>query len=237
MDNRVGGTTYTPWELGHAQNTTNEEYRRKYQAIYEEDAAYETVYRLRVPAGQKPHITTLVPVRDSSGQVSSVLCIQRPASEFNEASLPYLKSVAVSTILLAPDRFLPGLRLFPPQPSMAPIRRVSDEATRFARENIKGEELGRISKFEELASLARSIDTMETDMASYIENLTAATAEGRIGAELSLASKIQENSIPTAFLPSWTGRISTSTASWTRPGRWGATSTTSSSSTTTIWPW
>ena len=199
VNNRVGGTSYTPWELGHAQNTTNEEYRRKYQAIYEEDAAYETVYRLHVPAGQKPHITTLVPVRDSSGQVSSVLCIQRPASEFNEASLPYLKSVAVSTILLALTASFLASAYFRRQ-LMAPIRRVSDEATRFARENIKGEELGRISKFEELASLARSIDTMETDMVSYIENLTAATAEKeRIGAELSLASKIQENSIPNDF--------------------------------------
>ena len=41
---------------------------------------------------------------------------------------------------------------------------------------------------------------MEADMVSYMENLTAATAEKeRIGAELSLASTIQLNSIPNVF--------------------------------------
>ena len=41
---------------------------------------------------------------------------------------------------------------------------------------------------------------MEADMVSYMENLTAATAEKeRIGAELSLANTIQLNSIPNVF--------------------------------------
>ena len=199
VNNRVGDTSYTPWELGHTQNTTNEEYRRKYKAVCEEGAAYETVYRLNVPAGQKPHITTLAPVRDSSGQVVAILCIQRPARELNDASRPYLKSVAVSTILLALAASALAA-VYIRRQLMDPIRRVSDEAARFARENTTGEDLGQLSKFEELANLTRSIDTMETDMVSYIENLTAVTAEKeRIGAELSLASTIQENSIPTDF--------------------------------------
>ena len=77
---------------------------------------------------------------------------------------------------------------------------MSDEATRFARESIKGQELGKISNFTEIRNLANSIDTMETDMVNYMENLTAVTAEReRIGAELSFASQIQENSLPNEF--------------------------------------
>jgi sigma-B regulation protein RsbU (phosphoserine phosphatase) len=48
--------------------------------------------------------------------------------------------------------------------------------------------------------LTDSINTMESDMVSYIGNLTSVTVEReRIGTELSLASRIQENSIPNVF--------------------------------------
>ncbi len=81
-----------------------------------------------------------------------------------------------------------------------PITRLSEEAARFAKENTRGEPLGNISRLSEIANLADSIDTMEEDMVNYIDNLTAITAEKeRIGVELSLASNIQENSIPNEF--------------------------------------
>ncbi|MCL2754886.1 MAG: PP2C family protein-serine/threonine phosphatase, partial [Oscillospiraceae bacterium] len=48
--------------------------------------------------------------------------------------------------------------------------------------------------------LANSIEKMTTDMISYIDNLTAVTAEKeRIGAELSVATKIQASMLPREF--------------------------------------
>ena len=71
-----------------------------------------------------------------------------------------------------------------------------------ARESTKGEPLSGISRYEDLANLADSIDTMETDVVRYMDNLEKAAAEKeRISTELSLAKDIQENSIPNVFPP------------------------------------
>ena len=201
VNNSVDDTSYTEWELGHKRDTTNDEYRRKYRALYEQTAAYGTVYRLKTSDGQHPHITTMVPVKNSAGAVTAILCMQRPARELQDARRPYLRSIAASTVLLAllASAFA---AVFLRSHIIGPIRKASDEATRFARENTRAGTLGEISRYEELARLAESIDTMETDMVNYVENLTAVTAEReRISTELSLAKTIQENSLPNIFPP------------------------------------
>ena len=100
-----------------------------------------------------------------------------------------------------------------------PIKRVSDEASRFARENTKGEELGDVSRFEEIDTLSRSIDKMETDMVNYIENLTAYTAEReRIGMELSFAKNIQHSSLPAKF-PAFPDRTDFDIYAYMKPAR------------------
>lgn len=199
VDNDVDNSSYEAWELGYKRDTTNEEYRQKYRKLYEKQSLYETVYRKKTTDGQHPHITTLVPVKDSSGEVAAVLCIQRPMRELSDARRPYLISIGLSTFLLAVFSAVFTVFYLRRQ-FVAPIRRVSSEADRFARENSKGEPLGQISRFEEIDKLSRSIEKMETDIVQYVENITAFTAEKeRIGAELSLASRIQNNSIPDEF--------------------------------------
>ena len=199
VNNEVDDTEYTEWELGHRRDTTNDEYRQKYRAVYEQTVPYETVYRIKTTDGQHSHITTLVPVKDSAGDTAAILCVQRPVRELYDARRPYLRQIAISTLALALIASVLAVWYFR-RHFVDPIRKVSDEASRFARENTKGEPLGSISRFEEIVNLAGSIDTMEADMVSYIENLTAATAEKeRLGTELSLARRIQENSIPSVF--------------------------------------
>ena len=199
VNNSVDNSEYTPWELGHKRDTTNDEYRAKYRALYEKQSPYETVYRAKTTDGQHPHITTLVPVENSAGDVVAILCMQRPIRELHDARQPYLINVAASGLILAVIASIFAAAFIKRQ-LVSPIRRTVDEADRFARENTKGEPLGRISRIDELSRLAHSIDTMESDMVSYMDNLTAVTAEReRIGAELSFASGIQENSIPNSF--------------------------------------
>ena len=69
MNNDVDNSDYTEWELGYKRNTTNEEYRQKYKAIYDEESDYETVYRINTTDGQHPHITTIVPVKNNDEDV------------------------------------------------------------------------------------------------------------------------------------------------------------------------
>ena len=199
INNSVGNTNYTEWELGHKRDTTNDEYAQKYKALYNKESTAETVYRTHPTDGQIPHITTLVPVTNSNGDVVSILCMQRPMSELDSARDSYLIRVGISTVILALIAAAFAITFIKNQ-FIKPIKTVSDEATRFAKENSKGVHLGKISKFDDIYNLAGSIDTMETDMLNYIENLTSITAEKeRIGAELTVASVIQENSIPNIF--------------------------------------
>ncbi len=199
VNNSVDNTEYTPWELGFERETTNDEYREDYRALYEKEIEYATVYRTRNLKNVHPHITTLVPVKDSKGNVVSLLCIQRPMRELREGRTPYLINVALSTVILAILVAISYI-IYIRKEFVLPLKKVSDETERFARETIQGESLGKISKIEEISSLAFSIDEMERKMLSYIDNLTAVTSEKeRIGAELSIASTIQENSIPNIF--------------------------------------
>ena len=168
VNNAVDNSSYTEWELGHPRDTTNEEYRTKYRAIYELGSPYETVYRIRTTDGQHSHITTMVPVKGSDGSVKAILCMQRPISELYSARRYYFGIVILSTIFLA--LFVSVFTsVFIRRQFVEPLRKVSGEATRFARENTKGQELGEISRYEELANLAHSIDTMVNDE-TYIGN-------------------------------------------------------------------
>lgn len=199
VNNEVDNTSYVPWELGHRRQTTNEDYRQEYIKLYNKQAPYGTIYRINTKDGNNWHITTLVPILDSNDEVAGLLCIQRPINEIYKARIPYLITIVISTIVLVLLASAFAV-FFMKKQLIGPIRKVSFEATRFAQENKKGEELCDISSFEELANLAKSIDTMETDMVSYMENLTAITAEKeRIGTELALASDIQTGSIPNTF--------------------------------------
>ena len=201
VNNSVDNTSYSPWELGYKRDTTNDEYAEKYRAIYNQEVPYENVYRIKVTGGVHPHITTMVPVKNSKGEVVAILCVQRPMSEINSARKNYLASVllfAALVVVLVSVFSLFYLR----NKFLKPINKVSAEASRFAKENTKGEELGFISNYRELSELAGSIDTMETDMVKYMENLMSVTAEKqRISTELSLATRIQTAMLPHVFPP------------------------------------
>ena len=199
VDNSVDGTNYVEWELGHKRETTNKEYAEKYKLLYERQSPYESVYRLNPGKGLHPHITTMVPVLDSEGGVAALLCIQRPMHELTKALWGFVVYLVISMLIMAAASSRLASHLLR-KTVVDPIRKISDEAKRFAAENTKGEELGDVSKFEEIYNLSRSIDKMETDMVSYVDNLTAVTAEKeRIGTELSFARRIQHSSLPTTF--------------------------------------
>lgn len=201
VNNSVDDSEYTEWEVGHKRNTTNEEYSEKYKAIYEQQSECETVFRTDPGDGSHPHMTTIVPVKNSEGKVTALLCVQRPIREMVDATLPYLLTIFIGVALIEILVCILASR-FISTSIIKPVEKVSKEASRFAKENTKGEPLGEISKYDVLENLAGSIDFMETEMTRYIENLTAVTAEReRMGAELSIAAQIQNDALPAVFPP------------------------------------
>ena len=199
VDNSVDDSNYKEGERGYQRETTNENYRSAYKDIYEGETSYEIIYRFNPGPGLHQHITMIVPVKNSEGGVAALLCVQRPISELASAIGSFVTYIVIAALILCVI-VVQFVARFLRKWVVDPIRKISKEATRFAKENTKGEELGDVSKYEEIYNLSRSIDKMETDMVQYVENLTLVTAEReRIGTELSFAKQIQYSSLPTKF--------------------------------------
>lgn len=204
VNNEVDNTNYVPWELGYKRETSNDEYKQKYKALYEQGSTYETVYRIRSNGNERPHnshITTVVPIKNHTGEVVALLCMQRPLDELMDKMFPYLVTVSISAFMFA-NIFNVLISLFIKYRIIKPVSEVSEEALRFAEEGTKGNLRNDISNYKVFSDLSTSINSMETDLTQYIEDITSITAEKeRIGAELDIAKRIQFDMLPSIFPP------------------------------------
>lgn len=194
-------SSYTHYEFGYLRDTTNDEYRAKYRALYEEGSQRELVLRDKGYIETDPHITAMVPLTASEGEVSGILCVQRQMDVLSAARKGYIHKVLIAVaIITALSCIVQALYLN--RVLLRPVRTITEEASRFALENTAAETklMDRISNRDEIGLLAGSIDHMEEQIQSYVENLTKVTAENeRIETELSLAARIQAAMLPNRF--------------------------------------
>lgn len=194
-------SSYSRWEIGYQRDTTNDEYARIYRDIYENGLQRGTVLRTKDLRGKEPHITSLVPVKDSKGEVQAILCVQRPMAELVTGREKYLDSVGLTAIALSIIACF-SVAGFLKQQFVTPVEKIIGEATRFAKENTSAEHMAlqNISNIKEIQALGASVEKMETDTLLYMQNLMQVTAEReRIDTELSLANRIQANMLPNIF--------------------------------------
>ena len=194
-------TSYSVYHFGYVRETTNDEYREKYRALYEQTAERELVIRDKGYIETDPHITAMIGIKDSDGEVKAILCVQRQMDVMATARHTYLGKVTQALIVLVVLVIL-GQSVFLHRTLLRPQRMMSEEARRFSEENVSSEKKLRedIRNRDEIGQLAASIDTMEEQIESYVENLTRITAEKeRISTELSLATRIQADMLPNIF--------------------------------------
>ena len=192
---------FVPYEFGYIRETTNDEYREKYRSLYEQRTFSEFVVRDKGDIETDPHITALIPLRGSDNQVKGILCVQRQLDELNEVRLEYVNKVVFTLIVLALLVII-GQSMYLHRTLLDPLSKITDEAQRFARENVRsGSSLtDTIKNVDEIGMLADSIDQMEEKIQDYVDHITAITAEReRMDAELSLATRIQEDMLPNEF--------------------------------------
>lgn len=192
---------FVPYEFGYIRETTNDEYREKYRSLYEQRTFSEFVVRDKGEIETDPHITALIPLRGSDNQVKGILCVQRQLDELNEVRLEYVNKVVFTLIVLALLVII-GQSMYLHRTLLDPLGKITDEAQRFARENVRsGSSLtDTIKNVDEIGMLAGSIDQMEEKIQDYVDHITAITAEReRMDAELSLATRIQEDMLPNVF--------------------------------------
>ena len=184
---------------GEIVSINKKEYREDIKLLYTDDNyASTTMYRTADLGGEKPFIITFIPLKDDSGKVVSLVLSRVQMSEIDYRD-SYILKVAISTLLLA-VLFVVIYARYIRKKFVNPIKKVSEETDRFAKENSLGEKLGQLSNIKEISILSSSIDKMEEEMLEYIDNLTAVNAEKeRIGTELSIAKSIQKNAVPNVF--------------------------------------
>ncbi|MCR5576310.1 MAG: SpoIIE family protein phosphatase [Oscillospiraceae bacterium] len=194
-------STYTHYPFGYYRETTNDEYRAKYRALYEQTSEQELVIRDKGYIETDPHITAMVPVKGADGQTKAILCVQRQMDDLTQARRSYLGKVLQTLIVLA-LLVIVGQSAFLQRTLLRPLKLISEEATRFSTENTQRETKLQetIRNRDEIGALAVSVDRMEEQIGQYVENLTRITAEReRISTELELATRIQADMLPSTF--------------------------------------
>ncbi|MBQ3281151.1 MAG: SpoIIE family protein phosphatase [Eubacterium sp.] len=192
---------YSVYDFGFVRDTTNDEYREKYRKLYDKESEHELVIRDKGYIETDPHITAMTSILDSNGDVVGILCVQRQMDAMVRVRQNWLKTVLFATFVLVLI-IIVVQSMFLGSTLLKPIELISEEATRFAKENVVRDEklTDVIHNTDEIGKLAGSIDKMEEQVQSYIDNITQITAEKeRIKTELSLATKIQADMLPNIF--------------------------------------
>ncbi len=196
-------SSFTVYDFGYVRETTNDEYKEKYRRLYAGTSTQELVIRDRGYIETAPHITAMVPLKDTDGKTTAILCVQRQMDVLTTARNAYIKNVLIVLIILV--LFVIAIQsIYLNAVCLRPIKQITAEASRFAEENtaIAQKLTDTIHNKDEIGILAESIDRMEERIVSYVQDLTRITAEReRISTELSLATKIQVNMLPNTFPP------------------------------------
>ena len=196
-------SSYTKYEFGFVRDTTNDEYREKYRALYELEADRELVIRDKGNIETDSHITAMIGLPGSDGSVKGILCVQRQMDILAGVRSTFLNKIALAVVTLVLLVIL-GQSLYLHRVLLHPVNLITEEAARFSRENTASVQKlqNAIRNKDEIGQLAKSIDTMEEQIETYISDITQITAEReRISTELSLATRIQAAFIPHLFPP------------------------------------
>jgi len=146
------------------------------------------------------------PIYDNDGNVVGFLAVDIDMNDVNSTLQTYIITVLIgSFVIMAVCVFLTVL--FIQSKITAPIQQLSKSADSFVNQEESDDNretlqpiISTIKTNDEIETLSDSIEKMTTDMITYIENLTAVTAEKeRIGAELNVATQIQADMLPCVF--------------------------------------
>ena len=149
--------------------------------------------------------TALLPIT-IEGKTQLFVAVEIPMSTLRSDTLSFI--LKISCVSGAAALFLLiAVLLFLDKTVVSPIKLLSNEALSFvSNDNVVSDKLGFIKTRDEIQTLSESLLTLEQEINTYIENLTAVTAEKeRIGAELNVATKIQADMLPRIF-PSFSDR-------------------------------
>ena len=144
----------------------------------------------------------ILPVCNSNGVPTALIVADMPMPTIKETLSRYLLTTIGLTILIVAV-FMALFIVVMMRTVTRPTKLIAAEAQAFTESDIQlSKSLPQITQKDEIGQLAASIYKMEQDIQTYVQNLTAVTAEKeRIGAELDVAKNIQSSMLPCIFPP------------------------------------
>ena len=193
--NRDAG--YDHFNSGYVRATSNEEYRQAYIDLYERSKNQATIVRDKGVSSTGDHITVMLPIENSSGEITGILCVQRQMDDLKTTRLFYLKNMAVVTLaILILMLFIQGNHL--KLNLLHPLKVLSDGVREIISGNL--DKKIDIKTGDELEHLSIAFNAMTSELQTYMKNLTQITAEKeRIATELNVAKEIQRGMLPQDF--------------------------------------
>ena len=191
-------TGFDRYPLGYTASDLDEKHTENVVKIMTEGGRAEKyLYSYSKESGA--HTTAAIDVKNSDGKIIAMLCVEKPMTRLENARNAYVLHVIFWT-LGAIVMFIFMYSIILRRGVIKPILTLTDEAKRFAETNMPSENLLKIRQRDEVGILARAVEKMETDIVEYTQNLTAITAEKeRVNTELSVATRIQANMLPSIF--------------------------------------
>ena len=125
---------YTKYDFGFLRETTNDEYRAKYRALYELATDRELVIRDKGNIETDSHITAMMGLKGSDGQVKGILCVQRQMDILTGVRNTFLNKVALAMIGLMLLVII-GQSVYLHRVLLRPLNLITEEAARFSTEN------------------------------------------------------------------------------------------------------
>ena len=148
------------------------------------------------------HVTSAVPLLDTTGKPCAIVSVVKPMHEIKEYKKRFLTSIIIWALILT-TLFIALYALFLYLGIIRPILLVTYETSHLAQHN--GELTGVLKKVHghnEISTLAKSVEKMSADLNRFIIDLAKATEEkARLGAELNVAKQIQAEMLPRVFPP------------------------------------
>lgn len=191
-------TGFDRYPLGYTDKGVADKYVNNMKnIILKGERATEYLYSYSEESGA--HTTAGLPVYDSSGRIVAVIGVEKAMTRLEDARNTYVLHVILWT-LAAIVLFISVYTMILRRSVIKPILTLTDEANRFAETNESSDHLLAVRQKDEIGVLARAVGKMEKDIVEYTKNLTVITAEKeRVNTELSVATRIQANMLPSIF--------------------------------------
>ena len=176
----------------------NESFLKDSEYIYETGNRSDNYFYSHSAFGY--NTSAIAAIRNSDGKVIGIIGVEIAMTNLQTARQKYILYTVLLSMLITVCvvlAYLTYIRRF----ILKPIKLITDETDDFVRNETQiSQRLETVRTGDEIENLAHSIFKMENNIKTYIENLTTVTAEKeRIGAELSIATQIQADMLPSIF--------------------------------------